>query len=218
MFIGHFGVALAAKRMAPRTSLATLVAASTFIDLLWPILLLLGAERVRLVEGGAPFMRLDFESYPISHSALLVVAWGLIFGALYQWRTGYRAGAVAAAALVVSHWVLDLATHLPDLPLWPGGPKVGLGLWRSPATAITVEAAIFLAGTAIYLAATRARSAAGTWGFAGFLVLLLVTYGASVVSPAPPSVTVLGVSAIVGSALTLAWAAWSDHGREPRPR
>ncbi len=35
MFIGHFGVGLAAKKIDARPSLGTLFMASQFIDLLW---------------------------------------------------------------------------------------------------------------------------------------------------------------------------------------
>lgn len=217
MFVGHFGVALAAKRLAPRTSLATLVAASSFLDLVWPVLLLAGAERVRIVAAGSPFLRLDFESYPISHSALAVAGWALAFGAVYLWRTGYRRGAVVAAALVASHWVLDVATHVPDLPLWPGGPKVGFGLWRSPAATLAVELAIFAGGIALHLGGTRATRRAGSWGLAAWVAMLLFFYVSSLLAPPPPGVTVIGASALVGSALTLAWAAWADRAREPAP-
>ena len=51
MFVGHFGLGFAAKQAAPRTSLGTLFLAAQFIDLLWPILLLLGLETVRIVPG-----------------------------------------------------------------------------------------------------------------------------------------------------------------------
>lgn len=216
MFVGHFGVALAAKRFAPRTSLATLIAASSFIDILWPALLLAGIERVRIVPENAPLLRLDFESYPVSHSALIVSAWAAGFGALYLWRTGYRAGAIATGALVASHWLLDLLTHLPDLPLWPGGPKWGLGLWRSTPATLAVELAIFLGGLAVYLAATRARGAAGRWGLAAWVAMLLGVYAASLTSPPPPGVGAIGVASILGTAVTLLWAAWADRGREPR--
>lgn len=216
MFVGHFGVALAAKRVAPRTSLATLIAASAFLDLVWPVLLLAGAERVRIDPGGKPFLRFEFESYPISHSALLVLCWAVAFGAVYLWRTGYRTGALVTGALVASHWVLDFSTHLPDLALWPGGPKVGLGLWRSTPATLVIELAIFFAGLAVYLSATRARTGAGRWGFAGFVALLLLTYGSSLLAGAPPSVTAVGVASIVGSAITLIWAGWADRGREVR--
>lgn len=216
MFVGHFGVALAAKRLAPRTSLATLVAASSFIDLVWPLLLLAGVERVRMVPDGKPFLRFDFESYPYSHSALWVVGWAAALGFVYLWRTGYRRGAVVAAALVASHWILDAASHLPDLPIWPGGPKVGLGLWRSTPATLVVELAILAAGTALYLGGTRPLRRAGSWGFAGWVLLLLVAYVSSLVGSAPPNVAAIAIANVVGTALTLAWAAWADRGRAPR--
>ncbi len=216
MFIGHFGVALAAKRVAPRTSLGTLVAASSFLDLVWPVLLLAGVERARIVSDAPPFLRFDFESYPISHSALTVLGWALAFGAVYAWRTGYRTGAIVAGALVASHWVLDLAVHVPDLPLWPGGPREGLGLWRSTGATLAVELVLFLAGLGVYVQATRARSRAGTWGLAGFVALLLASYASSLLSPAPPSIGAVGLVGLAGGAIFVAWAAWTDHGRVPR--
>ena len=51
MFIGHFAVALAAKRAAPRTSLGTLFLAAQLLDLLWPTFLILGLETVRIAHG-----------------------------------------------------------------------------------------------------------------------------------------------------------------------
>ena len=36
MFIGHYALGLAAKRIAPRTSLGTLIAAPTLADLFGP--------------------------------------------------------------------------------------------------------------------------------------------------------------------------------------
>jgi len=44
MFIGHYALGLAAKRLAPRTSLGTLFVAPTLADLLWPVFLLLGGS------------------------------------------------------------------------------------------------------------------------------------------------------------------------------
>src|SRR6186997_1593750 len=121
MFIGHFGVAFAAKRPAPRVSLGTLFLAAQFIDLLWPILLLLGVERVRIAPGITTVTPLDFEYYPISHSLAAVLGWAvLVGGASFLVRRETR-GALIVAALVVSHWFLDLLMHRPDLPLVPGG-------------------------------------------------------------------------------------------------
>ncbi len=217
MFVGHFGVALAAKRVAPRTSLATLVAAASFLDLVWPVFLLAGAERVRVVQDApTPFLRLDFESYPGSHSALFAALWAAVFALAYLRTTGYRTGALTCGALVFSHWVLDLATHRPDLPLWPGGPKAGLGLWYSTAGTLVVELAIFMAGIAVYAGSTRPRNAVGRWGLAGFVLLLLLAYVSSLGGPPPPSVTAIAVVSLLGAALAIALAAWVDRNRDVR--
>jgi hypothetical protein len=212
MFIGHFGVALAAKRAAPLTSLGTLVAAAQLLDLVWPLLLLAGVEQVRVVPGGPPFEKLDFVRYPVTHSLATVLAGAALFGAVYLWRTGYRAGAWTVAACVLSHWVLDLVVHVPDLPVWPGGPKVGLGLWNAAPAAVAVEAAIFGGGAALYLSTTRARDAAGRFGLVALLVFLAVLYVGAVVGPSAPSPSAVAVSALA-IWLFVPWAAWVDRHR-----
>ena len=77
MFVGHAAVALAAKVTAPRASLGTFIAATYALDLVWPFLLLLGIEHVRIDPGNTAFTPLAFESYPWSHSLLMAFAWGL---------------------------------------------------------------------------------------------------------------------------------------------
>ncbi|HEX6361785.1 MAG TPA: hypothetical protein VFZ93_02430, partial [Albitalea sp.] len=132
MFIGHFGVGFAAKRVAPAVSLGTLFLAAQFIDLLWPTLLLAGVERVEIRPGANP--PLAFVHYPVSHSLVAVLGWAALIGGLhFGLRRRLRAALVVGAA-VLSHWVLDLLVHEPDLPLAPGAARVGLGLWHWPLT------------------------------------------------------------------------------------
>ncbi|HKB77028.1 MAG TPA: metal-dependent hydrolase [Myxococcales bacterium] len=214
MFIGHFAVAFAAKKVVPRTSLATLMAAAQLLDLIWPILVLLGIEMVRIDPGApSPFLRLRFVHYPWTHSLLMAIVWGIAFSLAYRARTGYGRGAAVLGALVVSHWVLDWVTHRPDLPLAPGfAPRVGLGLWTRPAATIAVEGLLFVAGVAVYARTTRSRDRAGTWGFWGFVAFLLVAYASSLAGD-PPSPQVVAGTALVGWAL-IPWIAWFDRHRE----
>src|SRR5262245_6260545 len=165
MFIGHFAVAYAAKRWVPRLSLAVLVAAALFADLLWPVLVAFGIEQVRIVPGYTAATPLEFISYPYSHSLLTLI----ILGAGLGWATAAGSAYVFAAvlALVVSHWVLDVVTHVPDMPLYPGGPKFGLGLWNSVSATVAVEVAMFAVGVWIYVKATAPRDRIGTWAFVG---------------------------------------------------
>jgi hypothetical protein len=217
VFVGHFGAALAAKPLAPRASLGTLVAAALFIDLVWPVLVLLGVERVRIDPGNTAVTPLDFEHYPFTHSGLGVLAWAAAFGAAVLWRTGARRCAAVAAALVVSHWVLDLVVHRPDLPLVWSGPKLGLGLWRSMPATLAVELALFGGGAAIYARSTMPRDAVGRFAFVAFVVVLLAIYAGNILGPPPPSARAVGAAAL-GLWLFVPWAAWIDRHRKAAVR
>jgi membrane-bound metal-dependent hydrolase YbcI (DUF457 family) len=212
MFIGHFAVGFAAKRMAPRASLGTLLMAAQFIDLLWPTLLLLGIERVRIAPGITAFTPLDFEHYPWTHSLLAVLNWGLLFGVVYFLIRRDRRTSIVLGLLVVSHWLLDFLTHRPDLLLWPGSPRVGLGLWDSVAGSLAIELILFALGILVYLRATTARDALGRWTLWGLVVFLLAIYMADRLSPPPPNVMAI---AWVGHAqwLLVAWGYWIDRHR-----
>ena len=174
MFIGHFGVALAAKKVAPRTSLGTLVMAAQFVDLLWPLFLLLGIERVIIDPGNTAVTPLDFISYPFSHSLLADLGWACLFAGIYKIVKRDSRGAVCLWFVLISHWVLDALSHRPDLPLYPGSSTyVGLGLWNSRAATIYVESAIFALGAGIYAKATRPRDRVGSLAFRSFIALLV---------------------------------------------
>ena len=132
MFIGHFGIGLGAKKISPKPSLATFFFASQFIDLLWPILLLLGIEHVEIDPGNTVVTPLNFIDYPFSHSLAGVLFWSLVVGGGYYLLKKDRRNSIIVGLLVLSHWILDLFTHRPDLLLMPGGDTyVGMGLWNS---------------------------------------------------------------------------------------
>ncbi|MGE0360355.1 MAG: hypothetical protein AB7H93_04615 [Vicinamibacterales bacterium] len=207
MFIGHYGVALAAKRLAPSASLGLLVFAAQFADLLWPLLVLAGVEAVEVHPGDTAFTPLAFVSYPYSHSLVAVTAWAVLIGAAC--RTTRRALPVAAgavAALVLSHWVLDWLTHRPDLPLTISGEaRVGLGLWNHVAATLIVESTIFAAGLWLYLRGAPRRRA--MWGLVAFL---LVVYVANLLGPPPPSSAAVAWAALL-LWLLVPWAHWIDR-------
>jgi hypothetical protein len=217
MFIGHHAVGFAAKRFAPRTSLGLLMAAPLLLDFLWPLFLLLGVEHVRVEPARPPFLRLDLYDYPWSHSLLMSVVWSVLAGGAYWLATRYRAGALAIAVGVFSHWVLDFVTHIPDMALYPGGPKIGLGLWRSTPATIVVESTLFVVGVTIYLRSTRARDKVGSISFWAFVALLVLAYASSIASP-PPSDPRLIAWVGLGSILFQFWVHWFDRHRTPLTR
>src|SRR5215831_3902203 len=165
MFIGHFAAGFAAKRVVPRVSLAVLFLAAQLADVLWPIFVAVGLETVRIAPGITAVTPLDFVSYPYSHSLLALTIYALTFAAICWWRLGSRTTSIVVALLVISHWVLDFATHRPDMPIYPGGPTYGLSLWNSLPATVAVELAMFAGGVWVYAKTTRARDAVGRWSF-----------------------------------------------------
>jgi hypothetical protein len=161
--------------------------------------------------AASPF---DFVHYPISHSLLGACVWGLLLGGVYFGVRQYKAGAWVVAMAVVSHWVLDLPMHRPDLPLWPGSDvKVGFGLWSSIPVTIAVELIVLGLGLTIYLRRTRARDRVGVWALWAMVVALLAIFFSGFASPPPASQRAVAVAAL-GIWLFIPWGYWIDRHRD----
>src|ERR1051326_4685717 len=162
MFVGHYALGLAAKTFAPRTSLGILIAAPILLDLLWPIFLLIGWEYVSIEPNPNLFLRLQFDSYPISHGLVAVIGWATLFASIYFGFARYLVGAITIWFGVISHWLLDYVVHRPDLPLSAGGGRLlGLGLWNRPKITMAVELVMFAGGGLIYLRGTKGKEGIG---------------------------------------------------------
>lgn len=211
MFIGHFGAGFAAKSVDKKISLGTLFLASQFIDLLWPILLLLGLESVKIESGNTVVTPLNFISYPISHSMFSVIIWGILFGIVYYLIKKNLRGSILLGVLVFSHWLLDLLTHRPDLQLFPWSDyKVGLGLWNSFAGTVVIESLIFILGVFIFYKVSKLQSKSRKILFWSLVIFLAAIYVMNLYEPPPPSAEPI---AFVGLAqwLLIAWAYWIDR-------
>jgi len=207
MFIGHAALALAAKPIAPRASLGVALAATFWLDLVWPIFVLVGIERVEVAPGITAFTPLDFVHYPWTHSMLAAALWSLLFG-LCCWKLGRRA-ALVMGLLVFSHWLLDAASHRPDLPLWPGAsPLVGLGLWNSVSATLAVESLLFAGAVALYLR-TGGNAGLRFWSLIAFFVL---AYLGAAFGPPPPNATAVAASALALWLLPV-WGWWIARQR-----
>ena len=217
MFLGHYGLAFAAKRAAPETSLGTLTLAGNLADTVWPILLLVGVEQVRVAPGWMTTSPLDFVSYPYSHSLLTQALAALGFGLLvWAIRRDARA-AVVTGLLVVSHWFLDVPFHRPDLPVWPGGPKVGFSLWDSALVTYGSEALLFGVGVWLYAAKTKAKDRAGSLALWALVVFLAAVYLASALGPPPPNSNAVAWTTL-SLWLLVPWTYFIDRHRSVRAR
>jgi membrane-bound metal-dependent hydrolase YbcI (DUF457 family) len=214
MYIGHFALGFAAKKVAPQPSLGTLFLATQFLDLLWPLLLLLGWEQVLIEPGNTVVTPLNFTHYPISHGFLPALIWGVLLGGIYWIVKKDLKTALWLGLLVVSHWILDLFTHRPDLPLLPGlDIKVGLGLWNSLIGTLLVEGGLFVAGVYLYATSTQAKNKTGRWALWGLVAFFIITYLGNLFGPPPPALEPIIYLALL-QWLLIAWAYWIDRNRK----
>lgn len=216
MFIGHYGIALGAKKIAPEVSLGTLFMASVFLDLLWPTFLLMGWEKVEIQPGITQMTPLNFTYYPFSHSLLMACVWALAFGGIYFLIKKNSKNALIVGLLVLSHWVLDFLVHRPDLPLLPNNSMLtGLGLWNYFAIETIIESAIFIIGIILYLNVSVSKKKAGNYIFWAMIVFIAIIQISNILGPPPPSTTMI---AIAGQAqwLMVLWAYWADRNRTIR--
>ena len=214
MFIGHFAVAFAARPLAPKASLGTLFIACEWIDLVWPVFLFAGLERIAIRPGITAFTPLEFIHYPWTHSLAMSLVWAAGIALLYLLLRRDVRSAVIVGGVVASHWFLDLVVHRPDLPLAPGGEgRWGLGLWDSVAGTLIVEGALFALAVAVYAKRTQALDAIGRWGLYALILFLLAAYFGAAFGPPPPDVQAIAWVGLAGGAVTAALGYWVDRHR-----
>jgi hypothetical protein len=201
MFVGHYGVAFAARRMEERIPLWLFFLAVQFVDILWCIFVLLGIEKVRIVPGYTAGNPLDFYYFPYTHSLIGSLGWAgvaFVLYRLYQRYQGSPRPALILGAAVLSHWFLDLVVHARDLDIINGNFKLGLGLWNHPLLELLLELAILFGGLVWYLKGnpdfSRRRKSA-------VLVFAALMGGLQVVNTYGPPPTSVRLIAIAGLAL-----------------
>lgn len=216
MFIGHFGLSLGAKKIAPQVSLGTMFIATQFVDILWPFLLISDIEHVAITPGYTKMNAFEFLHYPYTHSLLMGAVWGLIAGLIYWLIKKDTRGSVVVGLGVLSHWFLDLIVHVADLPWTPfGEAKVGLGLWNHVAITLIVEGIIFFTGLYFYSSVTKAKNKIGSWGLWSLVTLLILFNISGLVTP-PPTGPLMNmfISFNVLMAIIIGLAYWVDANRE----
>ena len=211
MFVGHYGVSFAAKKVDRIIPLWVLFLAVQFLDVLWAPCVLLGIEKVRIVPGITASNPLDLYYMPYTHSLLAAVVWSCAGGLAYQFaaRPIRRQTSAVVGFAVFSHWILDFVVHRPDLPLYDNSAKVGLGLWNAPAFAFGLEAALLFGGIWLCLRGRLARSP-GTLAF-GVLMLAIQAY--VFFGPPPASDRAAASTALIAYAVFAAVIWWLQDRR-----
>lgn len=214
MFIGHFAPAFiaATQPAAPRLGLGLLFVAAQLVDIGFFTLLILGVEHARLVPFIMQMNPMDLYDMPWTHSLAGALGWAAGFALVLRVLRLSWAGALIGAAVVVSHWFIDLLVHRPDLTLWGGPPKLGLGLWNLPAIEVPLELFFAFGGLAWYVRCTEPTGAAGRWSALVLGMAMAVLQGYNWLSPQPheiidPAPVSLGYLGLFAYAL-LAAAAW----------
>jgi membrane-bound metal-dependent hydrolase YbcI (DUF457 family) len=209
MFIGHFSLALGAKKVAPKLSLGTTFIAVQLLDLLWPPFLLIGIEKVKIEPGNTAFTPLNFIHYPFSHSLVNAAVWAMLFATVFYFVRKDLRNAIIIGALVLSHWFLDLLTHRPDLPVLPWSDwKVGLGLWNNITLTLATEVGLFAAGIYFFITNTKLDKKHRII-FWSLIVFLLVVYVMNVFGPPPLSEEAISYAGF-SLWLLVFWAYWAD--------
>lgn len=216
MFLGHFAVAMAAKKAGPKISLGTLFLSVNLVDLIWPLFLLLGLEHVRISPGDTVVTPLDFYDYPITHSLLTNLGWSIAAGLVYGAVKKNLRGMFVVGTAVLSHWILDALTHRPDLPLVPGGETlIGLGLWNSLVGTLVLELVMFAGSVILYTRVTKAANKTGQLAFWSWVVFMVLIYFSNLLGPPPPDEKTLAFVTL-GAWLFVPWGYWIDRNRNPR--
>lgn len=216
MFVGHYGVSFAVKRVAPSLPLWALFIAVQLLDVFWAPFVLLGIERVRIVPGITASNPLDLYYMPYTHSLLAALLWaagGFLAYRLLASRRGGTKAAVVLGLAVFSHWILDFVVHRPDLPLYDNTLKVGLGLWNLPVAAFALEGALLFGGMWLSFGAGPApRREMVAFGVVMLAVQAYVFFGPPPVSDKAAAWTALGAYAAFSAVVQR----WSGTGRRLR--
>jgi hypothetical protein len=215
MFIGHFAPAFVAATLPKAPKLGTLFVAAQLVDIAFFAFVPMGVEAMRVSPGISAMNPMDLYHLPYTHSLLGAAAWAAGFGMVLLLATRSRAAAAIGAAVVLSHWFLDLIVHVPDLTLAGAPPKLGLGLWNYPAIEMPLE--LGLLGAAIWLYASRTRAIAKPWLLPALGVVLLAFQAIDWFGPPPEKVDagLWGMALFAFAALAL-FASWVARNRVPR--
>lgn len=205
MFIGHWAPALAVAAQRPVPMIGVLFIAAQLVDWAFFGLLLIGVEQMRFSPGISAMNPMDLYHMPYTHSLLGSAIFAAGFAGLVLAAIRDRGAALATGAVVLSHWLLDLLVHVPDLTLAGSPPKLGFALWNYPYLEMPLELGITFGALWLY-ARNRQPAAARVWTLAA---VLLALQAVNWFGPVEPEVTAgTSLLAFVAFGLVTLAACW----------
>jgi len=214
MFIGHYAPAFVAATSPKSPRLGALFVAAQLVDIAFFSFLILGVEKMRMLPGATVMNGMDLYDMPWTHSLIGAIGWGALFAIAVKALRGSWTASAIGGSVVVSHWLIDLLVHRPDLTLAGSPPKLGLGLWNYPWIEIPLELAFAFGGLWFFVSRTRAIGATGKWspcalaiGMALLQAVNWTTPQPTEAGPAPASTGWLGLFAYAVLAMLAWWVA-----------
>lgn len=217
MFVGHYSVALAARRTTVDLPLWVWFVAVQWLDFGFMTFVLLGVEKARIVPGFTASNPLDLYFMPYSHGLLGATVMSAIFAGLVAAAFPAARSAVGLALVWLasfSHWLLDLLMHTPDLPILAGPTKVGFGLWNHVGISLALELALLALAAWFYARGADPARRMRVWILVGVMVVLQLY---SIVAPTPTSTTQFALTALAAYVLLTLGAYWVERTARAAP-
>ena len=208
MFLGHYGVSCAARRLGKGPPPWVWFITGQWMDIVWSVLVLLGMEKLRIVPGFTEANTYDLFYMPYTHGLPGSIVLSFVLGALVAlFAPGNRATTIVlVTAASFSHWVLDLFVHVPDLPLYDNTAKVGFGLWRHVVFSFPLELIVLGLGAWFYARMTTFTNIRGRYAYWSFVVILAAVQVYANFGPPPSTPQNMAITALAFYAV-LAFAA-----------
>ncbi|TXK83730.1 hypothetical protein [Paenibacillus sp. N3.4] len=190
MYIGHYSVSYATKRLEPQLPLWLLFLAVQFLDIIWSVFILLGVEKAS-ISHEVPGMPLDLTYMPFTHSLEGALFWSLfvyLFSRYWpSWKNRSTKKSALLAFAVFSHWILDFVAHNSDLPLWADKYKVGLGLYENALLSFVIEVLLLFVSLIYYSRSTHGHGFLGKYGMYIFSIFMILLDANTVWGITPPN-------------------------------
>jgi len=216
MFIGHLGIGLGLKTFDNKTNLAIFFAAVLFLDILLWLFVLTGIEEIFIPTDYLDLHYLHF-NFPYSHGLVASLIWTTAGFTVVYFLFGRKKTSIVLAFGILSHFVLDLIVHPPQIPLiGQSSVLIGFGLWDNIYLALSLELVILLIGFTLYYKSTSGSSLTGKIGMPVFLFFLTaLLFLGQLNSPKPEFPNQVAASSLISIFIILLMVFWLDKKRTP---